>query len=200
MKNRGVSYFRNYGSLFQDWEIGIAKRLINRFCADNKLQNPDDFNDLLMECLMHWLSKKNKYDPKHKASQKTFMATVIENKLCDIAERQQTDKRKIANLTDSLDKPLYNDSEATTLLDKINNDITFSSSEKSDLQVELKHDLSKAIPFLSPRQQKICYLFGEGFSIQEIGKCLVTPRSSIYYEIKRIRKVFEDKGLKIYLK
>jgi len=200
MKKRGISKFQNYGSFFQGWEIGVAKRLVKRHCTINKLQNPDDFNDLLMESLLHWLSKKSKYDPNQKASPKTFMANVIQNKLLDIAERRQTDKRQVNILTDSLDEPLYEDSDSTTLLDKIDSSIDHSPSVIPADQVELTHDLSKTLSNLAERQKKICDLLWQGFNIQEISKYLGTPRSSVYDEISRIRAIFENNGLKIYLK
>jgi len=200
MKKRGVSYFRNYGSFFQDWEIAIAKKLVKKSCISSNMNNPDDFDDLLMECLAHWLLKRSKYNPNREASQKTFMAKVINNKLLDIAERQRTDKRKIDSLTDSLDEPIFDDSEAVTLLDKIDNKINHSPPLNLADQVELKRDLSKTLPNLTDRQRKICDLLRQGFNIQEISKYLGTPRSSVYDEINRIRAIFENKGLKIYLK
>ena len=50
-------------------------------------------------------------------------------------------------------------------------------------------------------QQRLCQLLGEeGLSIKEAAERLRIPRSTLYEEIKRIRRIFDQQGLSNYLK
>ncbi|MFC1715627.1 sigma-70 family RNA polymerase sigma factor [Candidatus Poribacteria bacterium] len=191
----------NYGGLFRDWEIAVAKKLVEEYRRRWKCLCREDFEDLLQEVLTHWYFAKDEYDHKREASQTTFMGKVIRNKLNDFVRERETDKRKIAHLTISLDKSLEDDENAPTLMDRI--DKTTASDAATDhlLEVELKIDLSKALRKLSAKQKELCHLIGEkGLSIKETSECLGTPRSTIYDELERIRKIFSKEGLEDYLK
>jgi len=66
---------------------------------------------------------------------------------------------------------------------------------------ELKIELSRAYQKLTPQQQELCKLLGEeGMSINEACKHFDKHRSNIYRDVLRIRKLFEEEGLKDYLK
>ena len=50
-------------------------------------------------------------------------------------------------------------------------------------------------------QQRLCQLLGEeGLSIKEAAERLRIPRGTLYEEIKRIRRIFDQQGLGNYLK
>jgi RNA polymerase sigma-70 factor (ECF subfamily) len=54
---------------------------------------------------------------------------------------------------------------------------------------------------LTPAQQRLCQLLGEeGLSIKEAAERLRIPRGTLYEEIKRIRRIFDQQGLGNYLK
>ena len=124
------------------------------------------------------------------------MARIVRNKLTDLIRERETEKRKIAHLAISLDSPLKDDESAPTPMSRID------AAEASDrlLDVELKIDLSKALQSLNPRQRKLCRLLKEdGLTIKEASEYLKIPRSTIYDELKRIRRIFMKGRLADYL-
>ena len=190
-----------YGGLFQDWEIAVAKKLVEEYRRKWKCLCREDFEDLLQECLAHWYFAKDEYDHKREASQTTFMGRIIRNKLTDLIRERETDKRKIAHLTISLDEPLEDGENALTLMDKIDETIANDDADTDRLlNIDLRIDLSKALKKLTPKQEKLYHLLDEdGLSIKEASQYLRTPRSTIYDELKRIRKIFAKEGLQNYL-
>ena len=186
----------NYGGLFESWEIAVAKRLINDYRKAWSCLGREGFDDLLQECLVHWLDVRDGYDSGRDASKQTFMAKVIKNKLGNIIEKSTAEKRKTIYESISLDTPLSDDEDAPTLKDKIPD--TKSTPRQTD--IDLKIGLSRAYQKLTPQQQKLCKLLGEdGLSMTEASKEMKKHRRHLYREIARIRAVFEKEGLKDYL-
>jgi len=200
MKTRGVSKSPYYRGLFREWEIAVAKKLVNEFQQMWQCLRKEEFDDLLQECLIHWLFARGEYDPTRRVSQQTFMGRVIRHKLTDLVRERETDKRKAAYLTVSLDEPLGDDQDDRTLLDKIDESTATDAPSDGLSQVLLKVDLSKALRKLTSQQQRLCRLLGEGgLTVKEASECLKTSRSTIYDEIERIRKIFRKEGLEDYL-
>jgi len=188
----------NYGSLFQDWEIGIAKRLINKFKKKYECLKNEDFEDLLQECLSEWSSAKKGYDPKHKVPQKTYMGRVVRNTLVNIVREKESDKRKVEYVSVSLNEPLEDVKDSPALIDTIPG----SSNEPLDISLksELNEKLSNVLQKLTPEQRKLCKLLKkEDLNINKASKYFLKHRTSIYDEVKRIRKVFRKEGLEDYL-
>jgi RNA polymerase sigma-70 factor (ECF subfamily) len=197
-----VSNALNYEGFFQSWEIAIAKKLANQFRKKNTCLKRGEFNDLLQEVLIHWYLNKDKYNSNREASERTFMAKVVRNKLKDILREIKTDKRTSNYQTIPLDLPLGDDESCSTPGDVISeNDILSGNNITSDpfSKISLKIDLEKALQKLHPIPKKICNLIiKEGLNVSELSEYLNTPRSTIYDEIKRIRKIFEKEHLKNY--
>jgi RNA polymerase sigma-70 factor (ECF subfamily) len=197
-----VSNDLNYEGYFQSWEIAIAKKLVNQFWEKNTCLKREEFNDLLQEVFIHWYLNKDKYNSNRDASEKTFMAKVVENKLTDILREAKTDKRTLNYQTTSLDQSLDDDENCSTLSDLVSEDDILSRSNTLSpfLKIQLKVDLSRALLKLNSRQKKICNLIlSEDLNVSELSLCLNTPRTTIFDEIKRIRKIFEKEQLKDYL-
>lgn len=191
----------HYGGLFEDWEIAVAKKLVEEFRRRWKCLCREDFEDLLQECLTHWYFAKDEYDHKLGASQTTFMRRITQNKLMDLVRKQEADKRKMAYLAVSLDEPLADDEDDHTLIDKIDESAATDIPQDHFLEIHLKVDLSEALQKLTPQQKKLCHLLGErGLTVKETSEYLKTPRSTIYDELKRIRKIFMKEGLQDYVK
>jgi len=185
----------NYEGLFEGWEVTVAKNLVNEFKRQWRCLDADDFEDLLQDCLTHWLFAKDRYDPEAEASEKTFMARVVRNRLSDIIKELGRNKRKVLQNSVSLDEPLCEEEDSSTLSDVLSDDEADLS-----LRVELRMDFSKATPKLTPLQMKICGLLsGPDRTVTEISEQLGIRRKAVYREIERIRAIFEDEGLKNYL-
>jgi len=187
----------NYFGLFEDWEIAIAKKLVSDFIKTRRCFQEYDFDDLMQECLTHWLSVRDGYDEGRRASKRTFMGHVIRNKLKDLVAQRQAEKREPTYFAISLDAPLV-EGESRTLLDEIEETTADERTRDLCLEVGLSVDLAKALEKLTPRQQDICRLAMEGYDVTEMSKELGLSRSTIYEEKKRIRDFFHKQGLEDY--
>lgn len=187
-----------YRGLFEDWEIGVATNVVNRFRNQWKCLEQADFDDLLQECLTHWHFAKDDYNPSAGANERTFMSRVVEYKIQKIIRDLNRDCRSIANKSISLDSPLTDEEDSPTLLDRISADENHTS--ELHVKAELKIDISKTIQKLTPKQQELCRLLGdEGLNINQASKIMQVPRGTLYEDIKRIRSIFQQEGLYEYL-
>jgi len=187
-----------YEGLFQDWEIGVAKNVIERFRRQWKCLELDGFDDLLQECLSHWYFSKDDYSPAAGANIRTFMSRVVEHKLQRLIEKHTAGKRKAGINNVSLNEPISDEEGSPTYLDQLSED----ESHVSDIHITalLKIDISRTIEKLTPQQQELCRLLGEeGLSISEASELLKTPRSTLYEDIKRIKSIFQQGNLQEYL-
>lgn len=187
-----------YEGLFQDWEIGVAKNVIEKFRRQWKCLELEGFDDLLQECLTHWHFSKDDYNPSAGANERTFMSRVLEHKLQKIIRDLNRDRRSILNKTLSLDTPISNDEDSPTYLDQLSED----ESHVSNLHIsaQLKIDISRTVEKLTPQQRELCRLLGEeGLNISEASELLKTPRGTLYEDIKRIKAIFQQENLHEYL-
>lgn len=187
----------NYGGLFEGWEIGIAKKVINDFKRNWKCLKEEDSDDLLQDCLSRWYSVKEGYDASAGASQQTYMFRIVTNEMRQIVRKLATDKRRIVSETVSIDQPLSEDEDAPTLLDKIAADSNFISNLR--IHSELKIDITRVIETLTPKQQKLCrFICEEGLNFKEACRLLNVNHRTIHREIERIRAVFKKENLQEY--
>lgn len=192
---------QNYQGLFNDWEVAVAKKLVYEYQRKWVCLSKEDFDDLLQECLTHWFFSKDCYEAEKGASQKTFMGKIIRNKLTDIVREREADKRKISRFTVSLDGVSGNNEDSPVLCEKIESNGFTDPQYDPLVDIQLKIDIPKALKKLTLQQKKLCGLLGEkGLNVKEASKYLKTPRSTVYDELSRIRKIFEKEGLKDYLK
>jgi len=187
-----------YEGLFEDWEIGVAKNVIERFRRQWKCLEIEGFEDLLQECLSYWYFSKDDYNPSAGANIRTFMSRVMEHKLQRLIEKLTAGKRKAGIDNVSLNEPISNEEDAPTYLNRLSEDE--SQTSNLHISVELKIDISKTIQKLTPQQRELCRLLGEeGLSITEASEVLKTPRSTLYEDIKRIKSIFQQENLHEYL-
>lgn len=188
----------NYKGLFQGWEVAVAKKLVYDFKEKWRCLDIDGFDDLLQECLTHWLFVKDKYDPKAEASEKTFMGRVIRNRLSDIVKEHERQCRRGSQNTVSLDEPLFDEDDSPTLLDTIAEDPERTSGHQT--QAEIRIYLSHAYQKLTKRQKRLCALLGEkDMSVNEASKALKTHKCTLYREIESIKEIFREEKLHEYL-
>ena len=191
---------RNFFGSFHDWEIAIARKLVSDHMREWECLRQVDYEDLVWECVSHWYMVKNTYDERKNASRQTYMGRIIQNKLQDIIRKQTTDKRKIWHHTISLEEKIDDEKDSPTLLDQLDADLATETYRNPSESLDLRIDLENAKMNLNPKQRKICDMLMKDHSITDISKILATPRSTIYDEIKRISRIFEDGGLANYFR
>lgn len=183
----------HYGNLFEDWEIAITKGLILEYCEKWTLLNGEGFDDLLQECLTHYLLAKTKYVPKDDATLKSFARRVIKNELNDIVRRVYRHKRKALYEAIPLDEAIKTDEDKAPF-------VIHDHPSKSITKTELTAKIQKAFDKLTPRQRELCrLLYEEGLNVNEASKYFNLHRRTVYKEVLRIREIFEEEGLRDYL-
>lgn len=187
-----------YGRLFEGWEIGVAKKIINQYRKEWGCLEREEFDDLLQECLTHWFFAKDQYEYPKNDPPVTLLSVIIKNKLGDLIRQFKSQKRVIIENTLSLDEPLSDKEGAPTVLDSLPVDEEYTSNIR--IHAELKIDISRAFQRLTQKQRELCRLLGEeGLSIKEASEVLKKPRGTVYGEIKRIKAIFQKEKLHEYL-
>jgi RNA polymerase sigma-70 factor (ECF subfamily) len=190
------------GEGLQRWEIAVTKKLVGEFRRRSRSLAREEFDDLVQECLAHWIVVRRKLAPDPGAPPTAYMAQVVRNKLTDLIREQAAEKRAGEQEALSLDAALDGSDDGLTLAD-LRAD-TESTKPDDPGAVERRHariDIGRALAGLTPIQRQLCQMLGEeGLSIKEAAERLRIPRGTLYEEIKRIRRVFADQGLGDYLK
>lgn len=188
-----------YEGLFEDWEIGVVKKVIERFRKEWRCIEQEEFDDLMQDCLTCWLFAKDNYDASVGANPRTFMSRVINKKLLRVVRGLTRDKRNVANKSVSLDDRISDEEDAPTFLENLSEDQKFST----DLHIsdECKSDISRTAQKLNPQQRELCRLLGEeGLNIKQASEALKIPRGTLYEDIKRIKAIFQKDNLNEYLR
>lgn len=190
------------GDGLQKWEIAVTKKLVSEFRRRSRSLAREEFDDLMQECLAHWIVVRRKLSPDPGAPPVAYMAQVIRNKLTDMIREQAADKRAGEQDALSLDATLDGSQDGATLADLLADDESAQRNEPGDAdRHHARLDIGRAMARLTPVQRQLCQMLGEeGLSIKEAAERLRIPRGTLYEEIKRIRKVFTDQGLGGYLR
>ena len=188
-----------YGDGIQQWEIAVAKKLVGEFRRRSRRLEREEFDDLLQECLAHWIEVRARLTAGPEGPPIAYMSRVVRNKLTDMLREQGATKRGGDLDTVSLDAAVGDDDDSPTFADLIDVATSGAASEAAIEDRDARIDIARAMRNLTPRQRRLCALLGEeGLSIKEAAARLRIPRGTLYEEIKRIRKVFADHGLGDY--
>ena len=190
------------GDGLEKWELAVAKKVVGEFRRRSRILRREEFDDLVQDCLAHWIVVRRKLPPDPDPPPVGYMAQVIRNKLTDRIREQAADKRAGDQDALSLDAPLDGSDDGMTLADLLADNE--SAQPEDPGAVDRRHariDIGRVLERLTPVQRQLCQMLGaEGLSIKEAAERLRIPRGTLYEEIKRIRKVFADQGLGDYLK
>jgi RNA polymerase sigma-70 factor (ECF subfamily) len=190
------------GEGLQRWEIAVSKKLVGEYRRRSRSLAREEFDDLMQECLAHWIVVRRKLPPDPEPPPVAYMAQVVRNKLTDLIREQAAEKRAGEQDALSLDASLDGSEDGVTLADLLAD--SESAQPDDPGAVERRHariDIGRVLERLTPVQRQLCQMLGaEGLTIKEAAERLRIPRGTLYEEIKRIRQVFTDQGLGDYLK
>jgi RNA polymerase sigma factor (sigma-70 family) len=189
------------GAGLAKWEIAVTTKLVSEYRRRSRTLQHYEFDDLAQECLLHWLTVRAglAHDPDNPPL--GYMAKVLRNWLADLVRKRGTDKRSGDLETLSLDAAIDGSEDGLTLAEML--DVSNSGSADGDIETHhhMRLDLLQTCLELTPSQQRLCLLLGEeGLSVKAAAEQLGIPRSTLYEEINRIRKLFAEHGLEIYLR
>ena len=189
------------GNGLQGWEIAVTKKLIGEFRRRSRSLYREEFDDLLQECLLHWLEVRRQVVPEPGGPPIAYMARVVRNKLIDLARERETDKRRGDQEAVSLDHTSGDSEDAPTYADLLDAEQGRDLGGRDLLDsADVRIDVTEVMSRLTREQRRLCELLGaQGLSIKEASEKLRIPRATLYEEIKRIRKIFAQHGLDDYL-
>lgn len=161
-----------------------------------------DRQDLEQEMVFDLLRRLPKFKPE-RAQRNTFIARVVEHKVATIIEAQKAGMRDYRLCSCSLNDRFENEEGGSVeRIDTINQDDYLQRTGKlsrpiSDLR-GLSIDVRSAVEKLPPELRELCKRL-QTESVTDISRDTGIPRGTIYESIKKLRKLFEDAGLKDYL-
>jgi RNA polymerase sigma-70 factor (ECF subfamily) len=191
-----------HGDGLQKWEIAVTKKLVGEFRGRSRSLAREEFDDLVQDCLAHWIVVRRKLSPDPDSPPVGYMAQVIRNKLTDVMREQKAEKRAGDVDALSLDATIDGSEDGMTFAELLADAESTDGRDHQGIdRRDARIDLARALAQLTPAQRRLCTMLGEdGLSIKEAAERLRIPRGTLYEEIKRIRKVFADHGLGDYLK
>ncbi len=177
---------------FEPWELDLIWTLVQDFVTRQTLPRDLESQDLYQECVVHWLSRRQRYDERRGASRSTFLRKVVRAKLQDLALGWKAAKRGAGQQPLSLDAPMSrNEPDGPTIGDLL------ADQRTSDSAVAL--DIQRLTDRLSARQRWIIGGTRLGFTKTEISRWLSISRDTLHEDLRRIREVFRDGGLAPHL-
>ena len=163
----------------------------------------DDYDDLQQEMMLDLLRRLGKYDPS-KAGLSTFVARIVDRKVSNLIRHQKQDKRDFSVRVLPLDAEVDGQDGERLGLDEILSQDAFDEEvarhNRPEMdRLDLRFDLSLVLDEL-PEDLRQLALRLQSRTVAEIARELGVPRSTLYEKgIARLRKIFEDSGLREYL-
>ena len=100
------------GEGLRRWEIAVTKKLVGEFRRRSRSLAREEFDDLMQECLAHWIVVRRKLAPDPDSPPVGYMAQVIRNKLTDLIREQAADKRAVCLSLSPSGQALLKEAEA----------------------------------------------------------------------------------------
>ena len=162
-----------------------------------------DRDDLEQELILDLLRRLPKYDPS-RAKRNTFIARVVEHKIANLIEAQTAHKRDYRRCPCSLNERFEEEEggrsvERAETLDQ--EDYLLRIGVEPGAAEELRAlalDVAAVVETLPPELRELCRRLGQE-TVTEVSRDTGVSRATLYESVTRLRKIFEDAGLKNYL-
>ena len=161
-----------------------------------------DREDLEQELIFDLLRRLPKYDPK-RAQRNTFIARVVEHRVATLIEAQKAGIRDYRRCRYSLNDCFEDeDGRSVERVETFDQDDyllrTGAQSRPSEELSTLTIDVAAVLEELPRELHNLCRRL-QAETVTEISRDTGVPRGTIYESIKKLRRIFEDAGLKDYL-
>ena len=143
---------------------------------------------------MHWWSRRDRYDERRGASRETFLRSVVQAKLRDLARGWRAAKRGSGQRPLSLDAPMSDDDPDGPTIGEM-----LPSQERLEADLAGVLDLRQITSHLSERQREIIAGVTAGMTKTALSTRLDISRDTLHRELKHIQQVFRDEGLADHL-
>jgi RNA polymerase sigma-70 factor (ECF subfamily) len=161
-----------------------AKELVGHFGFTKS-----DRDDIEQELLLDLLERSANFDPQ-RAEPRAFITLVVQRKISTLIRRRLAEKRRFDQVASSLD-----DEAAEEVMTR------FRTGEPTRIDqdfVDLQTDVESVLERLPPDLRELCEHL-KSKTLSEISRELGIPRSTLAGRVKKLRRRFEDAGLRDYL-
>jgi len=156
----------------------------------------DDAEDIQQELLLDLLRRSRSYDGRRCARQ-TFAHRVVENRASDLIAFQTAACRDFRICRLSLDAPVGSiHGEPFTLADMIAD----TRPGHTECDWRLRWDVRQAIAALPEEHAAICKLLLLGENALSVAARTRASRATLYRRLRKIRRHFDEAGLRRYLR
>ncbi len=153
------------GEGLQRWEIAVTKKLVGEFRRRSRSLEREEFDDLMQECLAHWIVVRRKLAPDPDAPPVGYMAQVIRNKLTDLIREREADKRAGEKEALSLDAALDGSDDGLTMADLLAEEESAQQDEAGAVdRYHARIDIGRALARLTPVQRQLCRMLPSAVS------------------------------------
>ena len=161
-----------------------------------------DRDDLEQEMMLDVIMRLPKFDAR-RGTPKTFVACIIARKISKLIRHRTTGLRDFRCEAFSIDKPAGNDDDAVPVrgdcvLEDINDPAGASQVPREVEASELAEATQRVISGLPRDLRRLCELLQRG-TLADAARELGVPRSTLRYQLPRLRELFESAGLRSYL-
>ena len=112
------------------WELSVTTKLVGEYRRRSRILERYEFEDLVQDCLLHWITVRRSLDCDPANPPPGFMATVLRNWLADLVRERGTDKRSGDLDTPSLDASIDGSEDGMTLAELL--DVSQSRDSAGD--------------------------------------------------------------------
>ena len=196
-----MDYSSAHPDRLESWELDVAAQVVYRFLASrpsfgSPAVSPED---VIQDCLLHWLRQRHRYRSNRGASLQTYMRRVLERFLLDLERKSKAQKRGSGRQPLSLDFTAPGEGKELPLADLIADPDPAVQPEERLLNRERSRHIRRALLRLSQRQQLLAAGLAEGKSMSEMSQLLGVHRDTLYADLRRIKAIFRDDGLAEFL-
>jgi len=161
-----------------------------------------DRDDLEQEMMLDVIARLPKFDP-NKATQKTFVARIIERKISKLIRHRTSEmrdyRREAFSLNESIEDGDGGSIERGDLVSRESIDPVMATNSRTGVEeMAFLHDLETVLAGLPDHLRKLCEILKTG-TVSDAAREMGIPRTTLNDHVKKLRSLFEDAGLKEYL-
>ena len=149
-----------------------------------------DREDIEQDLALHAWRQRPKYDAS-RASQRTFANRVVMNKVVNMIEARQAEKRDVAAVPE-INPEVPGDAQVLDVSD------LRERTRREEADEALRKAVARVVADLPERLRALSLHLMDG-TMSEVSREAGIPRTTLYDDRKSIREIFERAGLRAYL-
>ena len=164
----------------------------------------DDVDDVKQDLIVDLLERLPKFDPA-KATYNTFVARLVERKICNLLRDRQAEmrdhRREVCSLNEEIDTGEDEPVQRLTTISQDEQDIrTGKYARPAEERAHLQLDMDSVLDGLTPELRQVAEML-QTKSVSQVARELGIPRRTFREKhLAQLREVFAAKGMDDYLR